>query len=81
MSKRLALLLAVSILSGCGSANAPLTLPTLPPPPAESVVACAPLPVMFATAGAAVAWVADVSALYVACNEKRRVAVEAWPRG
>ena len=80
MFKRLVLLCGVLGLTACHSANAPLTLPTLPPPPAESVVACAPLPVMFATAGAAVAWVADVSALYVACDAKRRVLVEAWPR-
>jgi hypothetical protein len=35
---------------------------------------------MFTTAGEAVAWVDTVSAQYVACDAKRRVAVEAWPR-
>jgi len=34
---------------------------------------------MFATAGAAVQWVSDVAALYVDCDARRRVAVEAWP--
>jgi hypothetical protein len=35
---------------------------------------------MFTTAGEAVAWVGDVAKLYVACDAKRRVAVEAWPK-
>lgn len=57
-------------------------MPPMPlsPPPAESLIACAPLPKMFATAGEAVAWVSDVTALYVQCDSRRRVAVEAWPK-
>jgi len=35
---------------------------------------------MFATAGEAVAWVSAVSKLYVQCDAKRRVAIEAWPK-
>ncbi len=57
-------------------------MPPMPlsPPPAESLIACAPLPRMFTTAGEAVAWVSEVTALYVDCDARRRVAVEAWPR-
>jgi len=52
----------------------------LPPPPAEATIACGPLPPMFTTAGQAVAWVDRVAALFVQCDARRRLAVEAWPR-
>ena len=81
MFKALLLLLCALTLTGCASDRRPLTPPTPPPPPpAEATAACAPLPPMFATAGQAVAWVDQVAALYVACDARRRLAIEAWPR-
>jgi hypothetical protein len=44
------------------------------------MIACSPLPAMFTTEGEAVAWVDTVAAQYVACDAKRRVAVEAWAK-
>ena len=81
MSKAPLLPLLALMLSACTSGR-PASTPPMPlsPPPAESLIACAPLPRMFATAGEAVAWVSNVTALYVDCDARRRVAVEAWPR-
>ena len=81
MSKAPLLPLLALMLPACTSGRPASTLPMpLSPPPAESLIACAPLPRMFATAGEAVAWVSNVTALYVDCDARRRVAVEAWPR-
>mgnify|MGYP003441868863 FL=1 len=76
------LLPLLALMLPAGTAGRPASTPPMPlsPPPAESLIACAPLPRMFATAGEAVAWVSNVTALYVDCDARRRVAVEAWPR-
>ena len=80
MRKQLALLCAASILSACqsGQKQSPKPMP-LPAPPISATIPCKPLPPMFTTAGEAVAWVDTVAGLYVECDGKRRVAVEAWP--
>jgi len=81
MSKAPLLPLLALMLPACTS-DRQVSMPPMPlsPPPAESLIACAPLPRMFTTAGEAVAWVSEVTALYVDCDARRRVAVEAWPR-
>ena len=81
MLKALLPLCAALMLSACQS-DRKLSQPPmpLPKPPAESVEPCDALPVMFATAGEAVAWVDAVSSLYVACDSKRRELVDAWPK-
>ena len=81
MRKALLLLCGALILSACqsGPKQSPPPMP-LPKPPAEAVIPCAPLPAMFTTAGEAVAWVSDVTALYVECDGKRRVLAEGWPK-
>lgn len=79
MSRHLLPLLAVLICAGCSLARPRSMPPMPPPPPAEATLACGPLPPMFATAGEAVAWVEAVSRLFVECDARRRVAVEAWP--
>ena len=80
MSKALPLVLLALTLAGCKPPPPPSKLPTPPLPPADAVQPCVPLPLPGATAGDIVQWISTVSKLYVDCDGKRQLLVEAWPK-
>jgi hypothetical protein len=81
MSTGRAILLPVLMLL---AACSPKTLSTppmlvLPTPPSSGIEPCAVLPMVGASSGEVVSWIAEVSEMYLVCNSKRQLLVDSWP--
>ncbi len=76
---------AAAMLTGCGrSICSTPPLPRLPPPPAAATAPCLPTPQRRQADGSATAadddgTIRDGRADLAACDDKRRLAIEAWP--
>ena len=75
----LALFASIALAACSNSKQSTPPMLALPAPPARAAEACPPLPEAPETAGEVVTWVVGVSALYADCEDRRRLAIEAWP--
>lgn len=76
---------ALALTACAASTRSTATLPTLPSPPDATLAACRPTPVPRQTDGSATSGDAESAirtgrADLAACDDKRRLLLDAWPR-